>query len=305
MTALFLDMVSSHNNSCIDKSIPEPVGIALIGVNAVTSLYGVIGNSLVCMTVFSTTSMFSSFHHFVASLAIADITIAVVVQPSLILLLVERMKSKCFTHSFTKTDLAFTITANFACAASGLMLALISVDRCLFIYQVCGYENVMTKGKKIVLGIIWIQAGIYCCLRVLIDEKITSILFVVGAFTSCLTIAVSYVLIFVKIRHHRSDLRDGSACEDDTDTELKFALTIILVVFVFTAAWFYQFYLHLTQPKKNYGAAYDTSSTVGLSSSAFNPILYCFLNQEYRNGLKRVCMNCGLTCRERDEYEEI
>ena len=103
-----------------------------------------------------------------------------------------------------------------------------------------------------------------------------------------------------------SDSHDESTYEhDDTGKEKRFALTIIQVVIVFTATWIYKFYLRVVQPNNHFGATYYTASTVGLSSSALNPILFCFLNQECRNGLQRICMNFGLTFGDREGLEQI
>ena len=115
--------------------------------------------------------------------------IALLVQPLLIALFVERMNLNFFPPGYTKVDLAFTVTANFACAVLYINTNTDSADRCIFIYQVYGYKNTMTKGKKVILGIVWVQAGILTGLRVSINnERTTSNLFVVFSSVECLTI---------------------------------------------------------------------------------------------------------------------
>ena len=380
----------SSNDTCAKYNIPKAVGFGLIGVNLFSSLLGTIGNLLVCIIVFTTKSLFSSFHYFIMSLAIADLSISLIDQPLLVVLIFYRMKSKCYT---TNEDDAFRLLGNFGCVVSLLTLAIISLDRCLFITQVFRYENIMTKGKYIMISVVWMVAAVETGLRyaatqamVSTETKVTSFVTVAGISISYLTIVVCYSVIYVQfhkqrkrlaaiaetsnqtteprqnvgqdarqidsdntdqvseprqdagqnVRHNARQIdsdntdqvseprqdagqnvrddssQDGSgntgqvsSSKPDTDTERQFAQTIILVVLVYTGAWAYFFYLRVAQPDKNYGALYNIARTAALSSSALNPLLYCFRNEQYRKGLKKLCLKCGCEMQDRDEYERL
>ena len=294
----------------------EVVAWILVGINSCTSALGILGNLLVCIAVLTTQGMTSSFHYFISSLAAADLTVALVDQPLLVVLIIGRMRSECLPE----VDFAFRLVGNFACAVSLLTLALIALDRCLFVATACNYKNTMTVGKKIVLAIVWLLACVYAAIRLTIDKQITSYL-TAGVFGLCYVEMIAcYAVVYRQVFKQRKMLansrlhntRAGAAEEieiqaENNNEERRFARTIVMVLIVFTAGWFLIFYLRLTQPKKNYGIMYNTARTVALSASAINPALYCFNNKEYRRAFKRILLRffLGAPEKRRRRYERI
>ena len=289
----------------------------LVGINICTSFLGILGNLLVCVAVFTTQRMTSSFHYFISSLAAADLTITLVDQPLLVVLIFGRMSSECFPAVYV----AFRLVSNFACAVSLLTLALIALDRCLFgSPRFTHYKNTMTMGKKIALGIVWVLAAVYSALRLLIAKEITSYL-TAAVFGLCYVhMIVCYAVVYYHVfkqrkflahsRLHNTRTATAEEIEAQTEkntTERRFARTIVMVLFVFTAEWFLLFYLRLTKPKENYGLMYNTARTVALSASAINPALYCFNNKEYRRAFKRILSTLffGTLKSRRGKYERI
>lgn len=292
--------------------------LVLVVVNISTSLLGILGNFLVCLAVFTTQGLTSSFHYFISSLALADLAIALVDQPLFVALLISRIESKCLP----RVDFAFRLVGNFACAVALLTLALIAMDRCLFVANNFNYKNAsMTCGKKIVLVIVWVLACVYSALRLTVDKEITSYL-TTAVFGFCyVEMIVCYVVVYYQVFKQRKILADSrhrntrnnttENLQDQTEnnsTERRFARTIVTVLVVFTAAWSYFFYLRSTQPEVDYGILYNTARTVALSASAINPLLYCFNNREYRRAFKTILMKC-LVCdsqkRRRKQYDRI
>ena len=290
---------------------------ALVGINIFTSFLGILGNLLVCVAVFTSQGMTSSFHYFISSLAAADLTIALVDQPLFVVLIFGRMSSECFPA----VDFAFRLVGNFACAVSLLTLALIAIDRCLFgSPRFTHYKNTMTMGKKIALGIVWVLAAVYSALRLSINKEVTSYL-TTAVFGLCyVDMIVCYAVVYYHVFKQRQFLAHSRLHNTRTDTaeeikaqteknatERRFARTIVMVLFVFTTGWFLLFYLRLTQPEKNYGLMYNTARTVALSASAINPALYCFNNKEYRRAFKRILSSffLGSLKNRRGKYERI
>lgn len=287
-----------NSTNCIEYLITEHLDLVyvLFMANIFSSVMGTFGNILVVVAVFTSAKMTSSFHYFITSLAIADFLICGVDQPLLAALLYGRIHSECMRELF----FAFRVVGNFACAISLLMLGLISIDRCLFVIRACGlYKNSMTKGKLVALLVVWTLAITYSALRMKINKKITSYMTVVAFVVCYLIIIVSYIVIYVQVRKHcrkravreihtRNDERNIAIEQVASRKERQFANTIILVVFVFSAAWAYLFYRRMMYPEKDYGIWYNLGRTIALSSSACNPLLYCFMNSEYRRAFKRV-----------------
>ena len=297
---MWSNLTDPITNECKKYSISEQaaIGYVMIVVNVIASVAGTIGNFLVCIAVFTSSKMASSFHYFITSLAMADMLICGVDQPLLIALLYGRIHSECMKALF----FAFRLIGNFACAISLLTLGLISVDRCLFVIRVCEYKNTMTMKKFVALVIVWTLSIVYSALRMTINKKITSYITVAGFGLGYITILLSYVVIFVQIRRHCRNqlLRDTESVEKNRNKvaieqvegrkERRFANTIILLLFVFSASWALLFYRRMTHPAEDYGIWYNIGRTVALSSSAFNPFLYCFMNSEYRKAFKRILL---------------
>ena len=238
----------------------EVVAWILVGINICTRVLGILGNLLVCMAVLTTQSMTSSFHYFISSLAAADLTVALVDQPLLVVLLIGRMRSECLPE----VAFAFRLVGNFACGVSLLILALIALDRCLFVVTAWNYKNTMTVGKKIVLAIVWLLACVDVAIRLTIDKQITSYL-TAGVFGLCYVEMIAcYTVVYRQVFKQRKMLaysrlhntRDEAAAEieiqaENNTKERRFARTIVMVVIVFTAGWFLIFYLRLTSRVRN------------------------------------------------------
>ena len=309
--------MANSSLNCPQYSLSDYRDVAwiLVGINISTSLLGILGNLLVCIAVFTTQGMSSSFHYFISSLAAADLTVSLVDQPLLVVLIIGRISSECLPAVY----FAFRLVGNFGCAVSLLTLALIAIDRCLFVATNCNYKNTMTLGKKIVLAIVWGLACVYSAIRLIIDKEITSHL-TAAVFGLCyVDMIVCYAVIYYQVFKQRKILADwrlhntsanvGDEIEAQTENntaERRFALTIVMVLIVFTAGWFLLFYLRLIQPEKNYGILYNAARTVGLSASAINPALYCFNNKEYRQAFKRILLVFfGAPTKHRKQYERI
>ena len=313
---------------CFNYSLSTNVKVvyALVSINVLASVAGTFGNLLVCIAVLTTNAMTSSFHYFVASLAAADLAVAFLDQPLLVALIVGRLHTKCLFN----LDTAFRIVGNFACAVSIATLSFIALDRCLFVTQMIEYKNNMTRSKRVVMAFIWMLAAVYTSARLTLEKEITSYLtaavfgicymemFVCYGVTYCQVHKQLKLLTTVSVNPETvANRQDGEPANEilelkarvkDNRRERAFARTIVMVVSVFTCAWGLLFYLRVTQPDKNYGVMYNVARTVALSSSALNPMLYCFNNKEYRRAFKRLLRKLFFVTDQdgqRKQYEKI
>ena len=308
--------MSAPNLSCSNCSLvfsADDVTTAwcLEGINICTLTLGFLGNLLVCTAVLSTEGMTSSFHYFILSLAAADLVIAVVVQPLLIVLITAHIKCHCLPEVLV----GFRAVGNFACAVSLLTLVLIALDRCLIVSPHFDYKNTMTARKKIVLAVVWVLACACSAIRLTIDDKkITSDL-TAAVFGLCYVVMIAcYAIVCYRISERRTRPSVTRAQNKPAGEQLlkpetiakerRFACTIVMLLVVFTVGWSYFFYLRLTQPEKNYGIMYNVARTVAFSTSAINPALYCFNNKEYRRAFKRI-LSIFLCGWRREEYQKI
>ena len=234
--------VSSSLSHCPSKySLADHVVEAksLVGINICASIIGTLGNLLVLIAVFTTQGMTSSFHYFISSLAAADLAIALVDQPLLIALIIARINSRCLPN----VEVGFRVVHNFACPISVLTLALIALDRCLFISPMFNYKNTMTAGKKIVLAVVWLLACVYSAIRLTIDKETTSYL-TTAVFVICyVEMIVCYTVVYYQVFKHwktrQQNHRGTEAAErinslatqaESNTTERRFARTIVMVL---------------------------------------------------------------------------
>ena len=273
---------SSSRNCSPEYSLAvyQTGGAFLVGMNILTSLFAVTGNLLVFMTVFNTPRMTSSFQYFVANLAIADLTIALICQPLLVVLILGRISSKCFTSVF----FVFRVVGNVSFYVSLLTLTVIALDRCLFVVAKFNYKNTMTVGKKIVLAIIWVFSEVFCGMRLTMDKKLTSnlALAVIGLCYS--TVLVCYAVVYFKVfKYHKL-----MAAEKVNAQVKNFPRVIVMILITFTVGLFLLFYHNLTQPGNIHGFVYYGSATAALSIGCVNPVFYCFNNTLNRRVFKVI-----------------
>ena len=320
MLPLNVPLNASSTSGCqVGSSLADKkdAAMVLVGINIMASILGTLGNLFVCITVCTTRGMVSSFHYFIVSLAAADLIVALLGQPLFVSMIFAHVEFKCIPVM----DKICRAIGNFACAISLLTLALIALDRCLFVLPSINYKNTMTTGKKIVLAVVWTLACGYAALRLTVDKKVTSYL-TVAVFGVCyVEMILCYTVVYYQVFKQREFLKGSRVRSETTEqvellenrarkntSERRFARTIVMVLLVFTGGWFLLFYLRLTQPEKNYGIMYNTGRTVALSASAINPALYCLNNKEYRRAFKSILMKfvrVRSKRKRRENYERI
>lgn len=286
---------SAHNGSLFNITImarcqlPFDMAVSMFVINVLVSFLGTAGNLLVCLAVLITPSLQRISNYFICCLAIADLTINAADQPLLSLMLWGRMYGICFPD----IEFAFRVIGNVSCAASLLTLCFISIDRCVSITKPFSYLSIITKTKFFFMVLsAWTFSAVYTYLRLEVSKKITSYV-TVGIFATGYTIfAACYLLIIVKIKQQSKERMNlvghQRATQASQRVETRLAVTVALIIFVFTVAWTPLFYLRVTSPKKNYGVLYDWARTIALSSSAVNPALYCLRNEDYRKAFAKI-----------------
>ena len=288
--------LSLHCSSEYSLEGNQTLAALLVGFNILTSPIGIIGNLLVCTTVFAAQRKNSSFHFFISSLAVSDLTIAALCQPLLLVLILNQMKSECLPSLF----FIFRMFANCAYPVSVLTVALIALDRCLFVTSAGSgkfkYRNTMTARKKIALAVTWVFGCVYSGMRLALEQKITLFIYTAVSALCCVTVIVYYAVIYYHFLKYKklvksplNKTRHDNAQPENTTTENNlFALTIILLVLNYALGQVLLFYISFAQPKENKGFMYYAAVTAEMSTTAMNPLLYCFSNKEYRRLLKKI-----------------
>lgn len=261
-------------------------GSFIVFVNLLTSLAGVILNSLVCVTIAKNRNLKTNFGFLIFNLSISDLLLSLFVKPMLVSLVIPKIGENCsssasFLH-YTTLALAFTFSAS-----SMATLFLVTLDRYLCVVFPLEYSIIVTRKRtKFVIGVTWLGACV-CLIIAFAYPSITEsgpgrITVFTGLCVCYVVITLCYSMIYIKIRKQnkvRAEMQSANSSSEDRQTKL--ALTMALVVTVFTCSWAPLGYILFTAKRQTFGlSTVIWVVTVGLTNSAVNPLVYFFRSRE-------------------------
>lgn len=269
----------------------HPIEVSvLVGLNILSCLLGTVGNLLVFMAVYHTPGMNqTSFHYFITSLAVADLIVALIAQPLLVVLIAGNASSMCLPP----VHYSFRWVGCFARVASQMTLVLISLDRCLTVAGKFNYNIAMTAGKKAALVVVWLFAFTHASIRMTVDENMILFLDAIAGVTCAFYAFILYQVCKYGKQLPKSDNKKQRNSESVTvaidihtekklTQEIRVALTLMLILVCLTVSWLPILYHTATQPGKHYGLQYYRTRTCSSVALTFNPFIYCFRNRKYR-----------------------
>lgn len=279
-----------------DCSISLEHGVLMIILNIISSVFGSIGNLLVCATIYTTTGLQTISNYFIVSMAVADLIVTVVAQPLLVGFLGAAIGGSCANI----VELLFRLAANVSCAVSVIHLCFISVDRCLMVTRPHTFSRIMTKMRsRIMLFISWVLPVIYAVLRLTVSKRVTSLFTVVVMALCYMVIVISYTLIIIQIRKQKKLMQSRKNAYSTSNNkrkgdkvERRVAITIGIVIIVFTISWLPIIVLRSRNADENSGTAYNWARTLALCNSAMNPWIYCYRIPEFRAAYRRIFILC-------------
>ena len=150
-------------------------------INAIFCALGIVGNSLVLIAVYRTMELRTLSNFYLVALGIADFLTSAIVQPLLIVMVIQESQGKR-----NKTlETVFRAVGNFSAATSFLILLFITTERLLAVLKPIQYKNFHPKRRfAVFISISVILPLVYTILRLAVSKKATSyfsaILFVLG-----------------------------------------------------------------------------------------------------------------------------
>lgn len=289
------------------KEIPYQVFV--IFLYSVVVLFGALGNTLVVITIIKTKQLWNATNIFIANLAVADIFVCVFDLPLSLYYAIkgEWVFGKALCHVIPS---AFGVVV----FASTLTLTMIAIDR--FILIIFPLKKRMTNVTVLVLVLLIAilsaaaaapiarysvyrhheqDADLGVSHKICMEEwpspltrRIYTCTMLAVQFIIPLTlILVLYVLIFFRLR---TRLAGNKNCKKTKTTKM-----LVAVVTVFAISWvpFHTFSI-ITEFKPDFvsGRYYKfidvVLKVIAMSSSCINPILYGWLNDNYRNAFLSI-----------------
>ena len=271
------------------SKLPVAHGAALITTNAAVSLFGTLGNLLVCMAVATNSNLRRSSNYLLVSLAVADLMATMVCEPLFLSILVRRTFSD---NCVRNLENAYFYVCNFSASASVVNMAAISIDRLIAIMFPLRH-----KSRKVAL-VIWgmLAASWILIITLNLSAKFLKAPLAIRGFIIVGIFIISYVIIFVsytliviclvKQKRKRRHLGAQSANLSSYRYEARVAFTCAIVIFVFTPCWFPLFIVFTVTGKrlvKPFGYAHYWIRTVALSNSAMNFVIYGSRMRNFRD----------------------
>ena len=287
--------------------------------------FTILGNGLVITAVARFPRLRSVTNMFIVSLAIADVTVAVLVMPfSLIYIVVKGWSfGWVFCYFWVSCDVM-------CCTASILHLCVISLDRYLAITQPLSYKTKMSRLRaSLLIACIWLCGCVVSFIPIYsgwfantdnfslyIDSPecglfVNRIYAVVSSCTSFYLPLIVMILAYYKIykiaRKQASEIQKLEVYARDTgqDTDggierrsrkvardRKAVKTLGTLMGLFIISWLPFFLMYLIMPFCNgchLPPAVEFSITwLGYLNSLINPCVYAFLNRDFRMAFKRL-----------------
>lgn len=276
------------------KSMEILISVVLYSIIAVG---GSLGNTLVLLVIKRTPNLKTACGVLIANLALADLLATAVAIPIAISLIIPGYVPVC---SLNASMLAVIIVGRCSCAASLLILAAMSIDRCWAICYPFHHKIQMTSSKlKTVLLFIWLASLILPILEVVFRREGRSVMVVqglqrLGVLTCYFSIVTSGLITFINVRCSSSKIgnlhRDGG--HNRTLAELRernkqVAKTIALVVAAFSICWVPIIYIG-ARFVGHYSVLHFWGVLSGFANSAVNPCIYFYRQKSYRQAFKAL-----------------
>ncbi|XP_031561149.1 trace amine-associated receptor 9-like [Actinia tenebrosa] len=228
-------LVSSYQHrrpSLYDSHSFYYISKLVLAISSVSSPISAVGNCLVMVAIMRTPYLHTPDNILVGALAVADCLIGAVVQPMLMAVMI---KPDVFLRICPFVT-AYTLVG-FVCSNSVSLMAAVSGERCMALFQPLRYSSIVTNNKAFITALliwfVWVVAG--CC------SCFGGVLFTIGQtfagivwFASCIIIGASYIKICLLVRHHRRQIHAQhaaiSSANTNTASQAKIAVTMGYVI---------------------------------------------------------------------------
>ena len=265
-----------------------------------------------CLTIYALTKLSSlprPLKTLLLSLAVSDLGVGLMVQPSYIASLVMEMEHKTENNpAYNITYKLYVFTVNLFGFASFFGVTLLSMDRFLAVYLHLRYQELVTHKRVVVVMVSkWVFSAVLSFMRLCIPKRVSFIIYAVIYLSFLLTTTPINYKIYVSVRHHANQMQalqvqptvtqNGEAGTSlNTADWRKFAFGILLVYLAFLVCYlpnvcFLIVYL-IFGPSSSITVVLDLfSSTLLFLNSTLNPLIYCWKLRRIRLTILTILRN--------------
>ena len=264
-------------------------------LNIPLGLTAIIGNALVLGAIWKTPSLHCATNVLIFSLALSDLGVGLICQPSLIF----RELSLAPIGENTVSEKILHICSASLCGVSLVTVTLIGVDRYLAVKLHLRYKAFITPKKTTSICVaIWVVSlcTMTICFQALREPFPTFQILTFPIMISCLFTSIYvYQKLYRVCRFHHAKIQDQTAFQQDSSlyqraiNEARFrksVKTMFFIVLAFTLCYFP--FICLNVIRQTISAGYFFAITFVYLNSSVNPALLCFQLTEYRLAVKRI-----------------
>ena len=287
------DITSSYITTCV--------------LNAFLSYTAVMLN---CLTIYALTKLSSlprPLKTLLLSLAVSDLGVGLMVQPSYIATLVMEMEQNTENNpAYNVVFKFYAFTVNLFGYASFFGVTFLSLDGFIAVCLFLRYQELVTH-KRVVAVMVskWVCSAVLSFLRLWIPTRISFIIYAIIFVSLLLTTAPLNVKIFVAVRRHANQIQalqvQPTAQRSDANMRnaagwRKLAMGTLLVYFAFLVCYLPNFcflivYL-ISGPASSNAVVLDLfSSTLLFLNSTLNPLIYCWKMRRIRLTILTILRN--------------
>ena len=291
------DITSSYITTCV--------------LNAFLSYTAVMLN---CLTIYALTKLSSlprPLKTLLLSLAVSDLGVGLMVQPSYIASLVMEMEHNTENNpAYDITYKLYVFTVNLFGFASFFGVTFLSFDRFLAVYLLLRYQELVTHKRVVVVMVSkWVFSVVFSFMRLCIPTRVSFIIYAVIYLSFLLT---TTPINYLSVRHHANQMQAlqvrfqptaNQNCEAGTRNTAawrKFALGTLLVYLAFLVCYLPNFCFLIVYlifgPSSSITVVLDLfSSTLLFLNSTLNPLIYCWKLRRIRSTILTIVKISGIT----------
>ncbi|XP_053211656.1 neuropeptide F receptor-like isoform X2 [Panonychus citri] len=310
------------SNRAIDDTAFTYLTLAYI----ILIILGAAGNGLVCMVVIRKPSMRTPRNVFIINLAISDLLLCLFTMPFSLVEIVLKFwplgEATCklvaglqatsiFVSTISITAIAldrYKVIVNPNCepcqpintfiTLSAIWLTALALSAPLFIYRTVESHPI---------NILWLKSIDYCIEKWPIDHgrALYSILSMIFQYVCpCIIVTMAYIRILKRLKYRMDQKKlGGRSCPEKQRREAsknrKTRLLLISISFIFGISWLplniVNIVADLYFPFDNsqvYRVLFACCHLAGMSSACSNPLLYGFLNDNFRREFRELFVHC-------------
>ena len=262
-------------------------------------------NTVTILAVRKTSSLPKPLKTLLLSLAVADLGVGLVVQPSYIASLVMEMEQNIENNeTYNKMVSTFVKMGNFFFYASFFSVAALSTDRFLAIHLHLKYQELVTHNRIVAVVIsIWMLSAFFPLTTLWIPINITYVIFLTVEFFGYLITGYFYYKINLTVRRHANQIQALQVQEVTANGETlsnfarlrKSAVGTFYIYLVFVACYLPNIcvLLAIISNGKSSSLSYAIlyTRTLVLLNSSLNPLIYCWKMRPIQHAIMNILRN--------------